>query len=870
MKLPFSNRARRDEELSEEIRAHMKMDVAERVARGEDPREAEAAARREFGNVGVVTEVTREQWGVLWLERLGQDLRFGLRSLRRAPGYATVAITTLMLGIGINTAMFTVINGIVLRPLPYVRQDRLVLASYREPNNPWMPRPAMSDRNYVLFRERARSYTGIGTFHTGPVTLTGAGEPVRVSSATITPEIIGILGIAPALGSAFAPTDGVRGSAPVALLGHELWRDRFGSDPQIVGKRVMIDGEAHSVVGVMPAGFDFPERVAIWRPMEVRVEEGRSYMNPVVARLRDGVTREQALAELQTMVPQFTTFFEQPRAQFVPEVLPLRKLVVGNTERPLWIFAGAVGFVLLIACANVANLQLMRAASRQQELALRTALGAERPRLLRQLLTESVLIATIGGVLGVLLSMVLVRSLLALAPEGLLPRLGDIHVDGTVLVFTAALCLVTGVLFGLAPSLRATRNQLRDSMAQGARTLSAGHGRLRSMLVVSEIALALVLLAGAGLLIRSFDQLRSVSLGFQPANVVSLTVDLPDNTYRTAEAMQQLHRRVLDGFAALPQVEAAGAVNWRPLGQGLIAGDFQFDDGRKLPQGYVADKIVVSPNYFRTWGIRVREGRDFDAHDDASAPKVVIASASVAQRFWPQGNAVGKRISMADHPGPNDWITIVGVVDDVMQENLRTAPHAALYQPIAQVTGTFFLSHMSYGVRTSAPVASVAPAMRGVVRSVDPELPVQRIASMTDLVASVTDEPRFQARLLTAFSVLALLLAAVGIYGVLAYSVAERTREIGIRVALGAQPQDVSSLVVRRTLALSIPGVVIGLGGALAVTRVLDRLLFGVKPNDPMTLITVSGLLGIVAVAAALIPARRAGRVDPLEALRTE
>jgi putative ABC transport system permease protein len=394
---------------------------------------------------------------------------------------------------------------------------------------------------------------------------------------------------------------------------------------------------------------------------------------------------------------------------------------------------------------------------------------------------------------------------------------------------------------------------------------------LRSALVVAEIALAVMLLAGAGLLIRSFARMRAVDLGFHPANLVAMTVDLPASTYRNAEAMQRFHRGVLAGLATLPGADAVGAVNWRPLRENLIAGTFQLDDGRRLPEGSLfADKLVVSPGYFRTWGIRVQRGREFTDKDDVSAPKVVIVSASVAQRLWPNGDALGKRISMEDKPTPDSWLTIVGVVDDVIQQGVTTHPDAALYQPYSQVTSTFFLDHMSFGVRSPNPFSSVAPAMRRVLRIVDKDQPVQRLATMEDLVASTTAEPLFQARLLTLFSLLALVLAAIGVYGVLAYSVAERAHEIGIRVALGAEAGDVAGLVLRRTLALSVPGVVLGVAGALLVTRVLDRLLFGVKPNDPGTLTAVASLLAAVALAAALIPARRAARVDPMVALRSQ
>ena len=870
MRLPWFNRARRDSDLDEEIRGHLALAQSERVARGESPADAAWAARREFGNVGMVKEITREQWGggAIWLERLIQDLRYAVRSLRRAPGFATVAILTLALGIGVNTAMFSVVNGVLLRSLHFVQPDRLFLVSYQDPKNEWQREPVLTDHDYLVFKQRTRAFASVATFSGSPVTVTGGGEPERVNAALVTPEFIGVLGVAPALGSTFAAEDGKPGHAPVALLSDRLWRSRFAADPMIVGKPVVVNGVTNTVVGVMPPGFNFPSDAALWQPTEVTTSPNNVWSRPVVGRLRAGVTQEQALAELKAIAPQFADFPGVKRVELVPDVVPLKRFVVGDIERALWIFAGAVGFVLLIACANVANLLLMRAASRQQEIAVRAALGAERPRLIRQLLTESAVIALVGGAVGVLLAVVGVRALVAVAPAGRVPRIEELRIDGIVLAFTAGLALVTGMIFGLVPAFRTTRRELRDTIAQGARTLSSRHGGLRGALVVVEIALALVLLAGAGLMIRSFAQMRAVDLGFRPASVVAMTVDLPRSVYPNGEAMQRFHTSVLAGLAALPGVDATGAVNWRPLGGNLIAGDFQVENGAQS-KGW-ADKMLVSPGYFRTWGIRLRGGREFREQDDAAAAKVVVISATIARKLWPNADPVGKRISMEDKPTPGSWLTIVGVVDDVVQEDVKKEAHGTLYQPYAQVAFPFFLEHMNFGVRTSAPLATVAPAMRRVLRSVDKDQPIQKIATMEELVASTRAEPLFQARLLALFSILALALAAIGIYGVLAYSVAERTHEIGIRVALGAQARDVSRMVLRRTIALSVPGVAIGVAGALVVTRVLDRLLFGVKPNDPATLITVAALLAGVALVAALIPARRAARVDPLIGLRAE
>jgi predicted permease len=864
----FFSRARRDAELEEEIRAHLEMAERDRIERGEPAARAAAAARREFGNVSMVTELTRQMWEGLWFERLAQDLRYAVRSLRRAPGFTTVAVLTLALGIGANTAMFTVVNGVLLRPLPFPRSERLFLISYKQQSS-FSPEPGLSDVNYLEFKSRQHSFENVAVYSGSPVTLTGAGEPVRVDAAVVTPEFIDLLGVAPALGAAFSARDGQKGREPVTLLSDRLWHDRFGADSHVVGKPVMLDGIAHTVIGVMPPGFEFPGHAMLWCPVAIIIDPHNSWITPVIGRLRDGVTEEEARAELAVIAPRLS-IPGQERQEILAQVLPLQQVVVGGVARALWIFSGAVAFVLLIACANVANLLLMRASARQEEMSVRTALGAARWRLLRQLLTESALIAVCGGALGVLLAVVGVRALVALSPAGHLPRVEVLHVDATVLAFTAAVSLCTGVVFGLVPALRLTRHEGRHSLNQGTRT-STRHAGLRSAFVVTEIALAIVLLAGAGLMMRSFERMRSIDLGFRPEHVVSMTVDLPHTTYGNAEAIHRFHSSVLDGLTQLPGGEAAGAVNWMPLGGQLIKGGFNLDEGRVPPKGSTwVDKDVVSTGYFRTWGIRLLSGRDFTAHDDAGAPAVVIVSNSVAQRLWPGQSPIGKRITLSDTPGPNDWLTIVGVVDDVVQEGVTTQRNAALYRHYPQVAQTFFIDHMTFAVRTSSMPAVIAAGMRDVLHRVDKDQPIQKLATMEELVSATTAEPLFQARLLGLFSVLALALAAIGIYGVLAYSVAERTREIGIRMALGARAADVARMIVRRAFTLLVPGAVLGVLGALAMTRVLAGLLFGVKPNDPATLVSVTALLGVVALLAAWIPARRAARVDPQIALRAE
>jgi predicted permease len=861
---------KRDPDLDEEIRSHLEMAIAERMARGESRASAEAAARREFGNVGHVKEVTRESWGGVWVERLGQDLRFAVRSLRRAPAFTAVAVTMLALGIGVNTAMFTVVNGVLVRPLPFPDPDRLVLVAYSPPRSTFMPYPGMFDRSYAEFRKRDAIFESSATFHTRLLTLTNAGEPIRLQTHYVTPDFFKTLGVGAAHGRTFLRGDDEAGHDAIVILSDEIWRSRFNADPNIIGAAITLDAAPRVVVGIMPPGFDFPFESKIWVPLRLEIDPGNTRLRTVVARLKPGMSRDQAARMFAPLASQLELMSNQKRDEFTAEVLPLQTLVVGDARRPLLVLAGAVALVLLIACTNVANLLLMRATSREHEIALRAALGADRPRLIRQLLTESTLLAVVGGICGLVIARWGVRAVVALAPAGKVPRVDQIHLDGRVLAFTMLVSLAVGIGFGLVPALFATRRDLRDSLGAGTRTTGHGHGWLRGSLVVSQIAVALVLLVGAGLMIRSFERMRAVPLGFRPERVVMTTVVVNEGKYRTAGAMHEFNRRALEELARIPGVSAAGAVNYRPLGGTLTAGDFTIETGPKPPPNRWADKLAVGGDYFATMGIRIRAGRAFTARDDERSPRVIIVSQSVARRFWGASSPLGQRLATTDHPVDSDWMTIVGVVDDVVQTGVTARPDAALYQPIAQVPQTFFLADMSFAVRAASAngVDAVAPAMRRALHEADPELAVPTISTMENLVAATTGDSRFQTQLLATFSALALLLAAVGIYGVLAYGVSERFREIGVRMALGATSSDVVRMVARRTMALVLPGLAAGALAALGATRLLSKLLFGVTPTDPVTFSAVVVLLALAAAAAAVFPARKASRVDPLVALR--
>ena len=868
MMSPWSRR-RRDRELDEELRSHFIMAIEERVARGESRRDAEDAARREFGNVGVVKEVTREMWGGGGFERLWQDVRYGVRTLRRAPAFTTVAGLTLALGIGATTAMFTVVHDVLLRPLPYPRSDRLVQLSYENTGLGFGRVLGMADAHWIGFRDRARLLESAAAWYPQLVNLTDAGDPVRVHGANVSAELFATLGVRPLHGRVFARADESPASERVAVLGAGLWRERFGGDPGVVGRTVTLDGVRRIVVGVMPAGFAYPDDAQLWLPLELHPSSHLSLLVRVVARLRDGVSLEQAAAELTSVAGGVESPSPDRDAVYQTRVVPLKDVVVGDSTRSLLVFAGAIGLVLVIACANVANLLLMRATTRHREMAVRAALGAGRRRLIRQLVTEAAVLWLVAGAAGVAVAMVSVHALLALAPAGRIPRQDEIGIDGSALAFALAVSLVTGVVFGLVPAVRATRGAVRDALSATARTMSGRDGPLRGTLVVAEVALALVLLAGAGLLVQSVIRRSRVELGFGPSGLATMTVDLPDATYRSAASMQAFHRAMLERLERAPGVAAVAAVNFIPLGGPIVRGDFTLPGGRKRPDGFIATKPAVSPGYFRVMGIRKLGGREFTAADAESAQGVVIVSKTVADAIWPGESAVGQQLSVRDNPGPGDWLTVVGVVDDVAQQAIDGHRDAAIYQPIAQVGQTFFLSHMSFVLRGPGDLERVFPVMRQVLREVDPSQPVGSIGPMDATVARVIADPLFQARLIGAFSAFALVLAAIGIYGVVAYSVAERTHEIGIRVALGAARGDVVRMVLRRVLALVVPGVALGIGGALATTRVLESLLFDVKPNDVATFAGVAVLLMGVAFVAGLVPARRASRVDPLVALRT-
>jgi predicted permease len=856
-----------DRELDEELQYHLERAIESNLARGL-PRDA---ARREallgIGGVEQRKEQCRDQRKTGLVDDLVRDVRYAARSLRRTPAVTLAALATLALGSGAAIAMFTVLHGVLLKPLPFPDPDRLFLVAM-SPRGPFMRQPALSDHNYLAFRAVDRTFEHLAAYSTYDGNLIDGGDPAVIAVTGVTGEFFPALGVPPAAGRALTAEDAQDGREPSVVLSDGLWRSRFGADHGVLGTRITIDGVARLVVGVMPPGFDFPAQAQAWTPKIVALDPGNSLMFPVFGRLQPGVTLADARARFDAVAPQLPHPPPEDRASWQIGLLPLKEIVLGEVRRPLLVLSCAVVFVLLIACANVANLLLARAAGRQREMAVRAALGATRRRLVRQLFTEGAVLATLGGALGLLGAWWAVPAILALAPEGHVPRLEMIRIDRWVVGFAIGASLVTGTLFGLGPAVHVTRGGARSLLPVN-RTSGAGHERVRAALVIGEIALALILLTGAGLMVKSFLRLRAVNPGFSTHNVLAVNLDLPSPGYDSAGRVHAFHQGLLSRLQALPDVVAAGAVNWRPLGNMHLAGDFSIE-GRAPGPDVDVDKPAVSDGYFRAMGIRLLRGRDFSASDNASALPVAIVSRSVARLIEPAGDAVGARVTLETRPRPEDWLTVVGVVEDVRPLGPALGSHPAIYQPYLQVQRLGRLTHVSYVVRTTSDPVRAVPAIRTALRAVDRNQPARSIVLMDDVLAASTAEPRFQARLLGAFAGLAVLLAVIGTYGLLAYAVAQRTHEIGVRVALGARPSAIVWMVIRRTMLLGAAGAALGTAGAWMTTRLLTRLLFETAPTDPAVFAGVTLAIFIAALVAGLVPARRATEVDPLVALRHE
>ncbi|HXD49393.1 MAG TPA: ABC transporter permease [Gemmatimonadaceae bacterium] len=870
MKLPsFRRRRERDIALDDEIRSHLTMAAADRVARGESPEAAAAAVRREFGNVTHVKEVTREGWGGAWLDQLEQDARFAARLLRRGPMFAATAMATLALGIGLTTAMFTVVRSVLLRPLPFAAPNELFVISHEPSGVRRFFGLSMADREYAPFSRATTTFRSTTSYRTYPSSLVGGAEPARIPVAAVTPSFFATLGVQPRHGHAFAIDSDGPGSDAVALISATLWREQFAGDTAVIGRSVLVDGYRKTIVGVMPDGFDFPRHSAMWVPLASAFDSANTRFQVVIGRLARGATPERAAAELRAFAAHDEAGASAAeREREVSTIVPLHEALVGDVRKPLVIFSIAVGLVLLIACANVSNLMLLRATARRHELGIRSALGAERGRLLRQLLTESVVIAVAGGVAGLALAEAGVRLLVSVLPLGILPRASEIHIDPVVIGIAAVACIATGLLSGTLPAIGASKRDPRDGLTSAGRV--TGRAPLRRFFVAIETSLSLVLLVGAGLMIRSFERLQSVDLGFVPDHLAVATLDFPESQYRSVDELRGVEKQLAGALSAIPGSHGVAAVNWLPLDSTYVMGDFTLADGQALPRGYSVLKPCVSANYFSVMGIRVRDGRGFLDSDSPGAEQVVVISEAMARKFWPKGGAIGQRLTFAEKPGPGDWLRIVGVVDDVVHDGPASALIPALYRPIAQVTKPFWISHLAFVARTEGDPAALVAPMRKTIHALEPTQPIGAITTMESNLSAVTAEPRFRSMVVVLFAAMALTMAGVGIYGILAFAVAEQTREIGIRIALGASRSSIVRLMLAAAAGATIPGAVIGIVGALVGMRALSSFLFGVGAADPFAYAAATLVLLVTAAAATIGPARRASRVDPMLSMRIQ
>jgi putative ABC transport system permease protein len=802
------------------------------------------------------------------MDTLLRDIRYGMRGLLKRPAFTGVALIALALGIGANTAIFSLVNAVLVQPLPFKDPDRLVWmwGNIRQGSN----RASVSPLDFLDFRQQNTTFeqfAASGTLPTHAI-LTGNGEPERLQSATVTGNYFQALGVNPKLGSGFVLENEKVANDHVTILSFGLWQRRFGGDPGIVGKNIVLNGESYLVLGVMAQDFNFPRASDLWVPMPFErypeMKQRKAHFLRPIGLLKPGVTIAQAQADTDAVAQRLEQMYPDSNTGWNLRLVSLKDQLIGNTRTTLYILLGAVGFVLLIACANVANLLLVRAAARQKEIALRTALGASRVRIARQMITESVLLALAGGALGTFLAAWGIKLLILVSGDNL-PPTAQVKIDGTVLGFTLLVSLVTGVLFGLAPALRTMKLNLCDSLKEGGRNIGEGLQRnlTRSVLVVIESAVAIVLLVGAGLLIRSLVRLQNVSPGFDANNVVTMRINLPEEKYASPEKPRSFFEQLQTRINGLPGVESVGMISELPLSGQL--NDMPYSVEGRPPaspdQGFDDDFRRVNTEYFRAMRIPLLRGRNFTEQEVAKSAKVVVISDLLAKRVFPNEDPIGHRLVMGMSGLPFE---IIGVVGDIRHSALENSPAPAMYMPTQDGPSTNLV------IRAQGDLSNLAAAVRREVKAIDPDQPVAAVKTMDEWLTTSVSAPRYRTSLLGLFALVALILASTGIYGVMSYSVAQRTHEIGVRMALGAGRFHVLRLVVRQGMGLVGIGVVLGLIGAVALTRVMSSLLFEVTPKDPLTFTAVAAFLTLVALVACYIPARRATKVDPLVALRYE
>ena len=887
MLLP-SQRVAKEQELNDEILAHLDIEIESRIAAGESPENAALSARQQFGNVGLVKEVTRDMWGSRWLEAFGQDLKYTARSLRKAPGFAAAAILTIGIGVGASAAVFSVVNGVLLRPLPFREPDRIVSlwrlaplsTAFGGDEYPW------AKRDFALFQEKTKAFESLGALQPDTFNLTGSGEPVFLEGMRASAGFFPALGVTPQIGRVYAAAEDRKGQGQEVVLGDRLWRNHFAASRNVLGHQIELNGSSYTVVGVMPPGFsfpraeempatlDFPREAELWVPLAL--SSGDNIPNAgsdmaVVGRLRPGASLSQAQAELDVLAAVLQRVYPGAKGWYHSRAVSLDKQITGDTKRPLLLLLAAVGLVLAIACSNVAGLALTRSLGRRREFHLRAALGAGYSRLIRQLLTENLLLAAAGGALGIALAAAAIRFVKAFGPASL-PRIQEVSLDPAVFAFCAGIALLTGLLVGLAPALGAARENLSDTLKTGTRIAGSGLSRsLRNGLLIGQIALALVLVVAAGLLVRTFYGLLNTDGGFKPERVLTFEISLPSAQYPDPDRMAQLYTRALRALRTLPGIESAGMVHAVPLGGApdatviRVPGRFTKPEDRPY-----ANYMFASPGYFDAVRTPLLRGRDFAATDTLDSMPVTIINRAMADALWPGENAIGKQVGVGAIKYPVRMV--IGVVENVKQNSLRESTPPQMYVPYTQNEIKTWppISTMQVALRTVADPAGMTTAVRDALHSVDPGLPLARVATLSNLVDQSLIQPRFAMLLLAAFGALALILASIGMYGVISHSVTQRTQEIGIRMALGAERSAIFGMVLKQGARLALAGIVLGLVAALGGLRILTSFLYGVRPGDPLTLAAVSLLLAVVALVACYLPARRATRVDPAVALRDE
>jgi putative ABC transport system permease protein len=866
-----------DQDFEHELETHLDMLSDENISRGMAPEAATRAARLKLGGLAQLKETNRELRGLPVIETFFQDARYAVRMLRKNPGFTAVVVLTLALGIGANTAIFSVVYAVLLKPLPYTNPDRLFTA-FQANTQQGIPETGCSYPNFEEWRAQNHVFSEMAGISAHQLTLTGRGEPSVVNTSVVTPELFALLDVKPLAGRIFFPQDGKQGAAPVVLVSEDLWRGRFGADPMIIGTSIDLDKRAFTVIGIIPTAFRTPffnTKQEVWIPLvqdplfSTFMPQRGSHFLPAIGRLKPGVSVAQAQAEMDAISGRLAREFPAENNGWTIRLVPLGKEIVGDVRAELLVLLGAVGLVLLIACANIANLLLTRATSRSKEIAIRTALGAGRARIIRQLLSETAVLGLLGAAVGIALAYWGVKALSSLLPSSL-PQMNPIRVDYFVLGFALLLSAVASVGFGLVPAVFAANANVQSSLREGGGRSgeSGGRRRARGFLAAAEIALAMVLLVAAGLLLRSFSKLMSVSPGFEAQHIVKADISLPQFQYSTPRQWTAFSDQLLAQIQAQPGMKESAVVVPMPIIQGSV--NLGFDIVGTPPaseaESRAADYASVSPEYFRVMEIPLLAGRSFNQQDISSGPRVSVISKAMAQRYFPNQDPIGKRLTFGFPPNGEAMREIVGIVGDVRDVSLGQDPGPMMYVPYAQAP--FWGAGVV--VRSTLSPSAVAAAIRQEVQKIDKDLPVTDVAKMPDLIDASVSQQRFRTFLLGLFAAMALVLAATGIFGVISYSVSCRTNEIGIRVALGASRGAILRMVLRETLALTVAGLVVGVPCALAASRLIGHLLFGVSANDPATLAAVAFALAAVATLAGYVPARRAMLVDPMVALRHE